>query len=61
MKTNTNDIMIIVIPWRKAYGLVDAIIEKYKEYDGHNKVWCSKDNMLGMITKNGVFTINNVY
>ena len=36
MKTNTNDIMIIDIPWRKAYGFVDAIIEKYKEYDGHN-------------------------
>ena len=52
--------MIIDIPWRKEYCLVDAIIEKYKEYAKHDKVWCSEDNMLGTIARDVVITINNV-
>jgi hypothetical protein len=52
--------MTIDVPWWKAQCLVDAIIEKYKEYAEHNKVWCSEDNMLGTITKDGIITIHNI-
>lgn len=52
--------MTIEVPWLEAQCVVDAIMEKYKEYAEHNKVWCSGDNMLGTITENGIIAIHNM-
>lgn len=60
INTNTNDIMIIDVPWWKAQCVVDAIMKKYKEYAEHNDVWCSGDTMLGKIADNGIITMHNM-
>lgn len=52
--------MFIGVPWIKARRVVDAIMEKYKEYAEHNKAWYFGDTMLGKIADNVIITMHNM-
>ena len=52
--------MIIDVPIEESKDIVDIIMEKYQQITKTNKIWCSTDNMLGLISPNGRFEFCNM-